>query len=341
MSDTILFIGGTTGGGVATMNNEVIKVFRDAGRRCLLVDTERMKARFPTPLAYVLAYVVAVVKILVHRPQVVYLQIAQTGYLHQSLFLLWAKLLGRRTIAHFHAKADLQASCSPRRFRQILASQRYIDKLILLTEGCRRSLVDGGWKGETHVIPNFISTASLPPEVSPAAGRKKILYLGRMDQEKGIFEIMEVARRLPGEEFVFVGNFADRAMENEFNRRLGETKNARWLGPIYGDAKYQVIAQSKLLLLPTWRDEFPMILIESTILGCIPLVSQIGSVGEVVQDGFNGVFIRPGDVDGMVARIEELLARDDLQQLSDNGVAFARAHFTSDAVREKLLSIVE
>jgi len=339
MSKPILFIGGTTGGGVATINNEVVRVFRAAGRRCLLVDTERQKARFPTPLAYILAYLQAVAKIVAHRPRVVYLQIAQTGYLHQSLFLLWAKLLRRRTVAHFHAKADLRATCSPRQLRQIVASQRYIDTMIVLTEPCRRSLAESGWRGEIHVVPNFIATGGLPRSVPPVAARKQILYLGRMEREKGIFEILDVARRLPREEFVFVGGFADCAAEAEFARRLGETPNARWLGPIYGDEKYRVVAQSRYLLFPTWRDEFPMTLIESTILGCIPLVSRVGSVDEIVRDGFNGVFIQPGDVAGMVARIVELQARSDLQKLADNGMEFARARFTSDAVRDKLLQI--
>lgn len=340
MSEPILFIGGTTGGGVATINNEVVRVFRAAGRRCLLVDTERLKARFPAPLAYVLAYLWSVALIAAHRPRVVYLQIAQTGYLHQSLFLLWAKLLGRRTIAHFHAKADLRATCTPRQLRRIVASQRYIDAMIVLTEPCRRSLAESGWRGEIHVVPNFIAIGGLPASVPPVAARRQILYLGRMEREKGIFEILNVARRLPQEEFVFVGGFADRAAQAEFIGRLDETPNARWLGPIYGDEKYRVIAESRYLLFPTWRDEFPMTLIEATILGCIPLVSRVGSVGEIVRDGFNGVFIQPGNTADMVARIAELQARPDLQKLADNGMEFARAHFTSDAVRDKLIKIV-
>ena len=340
MSKKILFVGPTTGGGVATINNEVTRVFRNAGYRCLIVDAQKLKTRFPAPLAYVLAYALAAAKILIYRPRVMYMQIAQTGYLHQSLFLLLAKLLRRETVAHFHANADLEGSVTPRHFRQILASRRYIDKMILLTEPCRRSLVDNGWKRETHVVPNFINTAGLPAVFTSVTARKQILYLGRMDRKKGIFEILDVARQVPEEKFVFVGDFADRSSEAEFVRELGETKNARWLGPMYGDEKYEVIAQSKFLLLPTRRDEFPMILIEATILGCIPLVSRVGSVSEIIQDGVNGVFIHPGDIAGMAAKIRELQARDDLQQMADNGIRFARANFTNEVVKDKLLTIV-
>ena len=123
-------------------------------------------------------------------------------------------------------------------------------------------------------------------------------------------------------------------------RELQTTSNASWLGPLYGRDKYSVIAASKLLVFPTRRDEFPMTLIEATILGCVPLVSPVGSVGEIVRDGFNGVTIDPEDVDGIVRRIRELGRGEDLGRMSANGIEFARTHFTSEAVREQILGIV-
>lgn len=340
MNKKILFVGGTTGGGVATINNEVIRIFQDAGHEYRLVDTGKMKARWPVPLAYLFSYILAMAKMVSFRPQVVYLQIAQTGYLHQSLFLLFAKLFSLETVAHFHAKSNLKEACTALQFRKILFSEKFIDQMILLTEPCRQCLVDNGWKKATHVVPNFISTENLPTEFKPVGERKKFLYIGRMDWEKGIFEILEVARNLPNEEFVFVGNFADKTQEDKFSREIEAIPNATWLGPIYDDGKYKIIAESKILVFPTKRDEFPMTLIEATILGCVPLVSPVGSVGEIVRDGFNGVHIAPEDVDGIVSRIDELKNGGALERMSLNGIEYARTHFTSDAVRDQILGIV-
>lgn len=341
MARKILFVGPTTGGGVATINNEVAAVFRNAGYQCLTVDAQKLMKALPAPVAYVLAYLSAIVLIMIHRPRVMYMQIAQTGYLHQSLFFVWAKLLRRETVAHFHANANLQQAVTPRHFQQILNSERFIDKMILLTEPCRRCLVDNGWTKETHVIPNFINAAELPENFPPVRARKQILYLGRMDRLKGIFEIIETARLLPEEEFTFVGDFADEALEREFARELQATPNARWLGSMWGREKYEIIARSRFLLLPTRRDEFPMILIEATILGCIPLTSVIGSVSEIIQDGFNGFYIPSDDVAGIANKIRGLQTRDDLQEVADSGVRFAREHFTNHVVRDALLAIVE
>jgi glycosyltransferase involved in cell wall biosynthesis len=343
MKKRILFVGGTTGGGVATMNNEVVKIFRVAGYACRQVDTERLKARLPAALAYLLAYCLVTGEIIFRRPTAVYLQLSQTGYTHQSFPLLVAKLLRRRTIAHLHAKADLVGTCTPRQLQRIVASQRYIDQMIVLTASCRDSLIGAGWRGPIHAVPNFIDTTDFPVVVKPMGERRQFLYIGRMVPAKGIFEILEVAGRLPEESFVLVGNFDDEVVKQRFQDQLARTPNAQWLGPIYGDEKYGIIAESRFLLFPTrWPgEEFPMTLIEATLLGCIPLVSLVGSVGEIIKDGYNGVYIPADDVEAIVARIRELEERGDLQTISANGVEFARNRFTSDAVRDQLLAIIK
>jgi glycosyltransferase involved in cell wall biosynthesis len=340
MKKKILFIGGTTGGGVATINNEVIKIFRRAGHEYDIVDTEKMKSRFPTPVAYILSYIISFCKILGGRPDLVYLQCAQTGYMHQSFFLLIAKMLGRETVAHLHAKSDLKGTTSRKQFNRILSSEKYTDRLILLTKPCMDDIVSGGWRKPAFVIPNFISTENLPENIDKVNDRNIFLYLGRMNWEKGIYEILEIARRLKEERFVFVGNIDNSEDRRKFTEELEETGNAEWLGPVYGDEKYSVIAESKFLIFPTRRDEFPMTLIESTILGCVPFVSPVGSVGEIIKDGFNGFFISPDDVEGIVGKILEWKDNPGLQEISKNGIEFARSNFTSEAVREKLLSIV-
>lgn len=339
MKKKILFIGGTTGGGVATLNNEVIRIFRKAGYPYQLLDTERMKSRFPTPLAYLAAYVVSVYKIISFRPELVYLQLAQTGYLHQSLFLLIAKILGRETLAHLHAKSRLKEVCTDAQFERIMFSQKYTDQMIVLTSRCMESLRDNGWRKPIYVVPNFINTENLPSSIKPVTERGQMLYIGRMDREKGIFEILEVAGRLPEERFVFVGDFASGSQEKEFRLQMESAVNAEWLGAVYGEEKFNIIAESKFLIFPTRRDEFPMTLIESSILGCVPLVNPVGSVGEIIKDGYNGFYISPDDVDGIVGKI--IRWKDDpvLRKISENGIEYAGSHFTDEVVENELLDI--
>jgi glycosyltransferase involved in cell wall biosynthesis len=59
-----------------------------------------------------------------------------------------------------------------------------------------------------------------------------------------------------------------------------------------------------------------------------------------LKPGFNGVHIDPEDVAGIVRRIRELDDGEDLSRMSLNGIQYARTHFTSDAVRDRIRKIV-
>ena len=336
----ILFVGGTKGGGVGMLNNEVIRIFGDSGYRYDLVDPAALKEKFPNIIAHLISYFITLTKIITFRPDTVYVQLAQTRYIHQTFHLLIAKMLRRETIGHFHANADLENIITRAQLGRIIFSQRYIDKMIVLTEPCRQSLSSNGWKKDLFVVPNFISTEDLPSDVMPVTERSQLLYLGRMSREKGIFEVLEIARRMPDKDFVFVGNFEEEETEKEFTKELGALPNARYLGPMYNKEKFKVIAESRLLILPTKRDEFPMILIESSMLGCVPLVALTGSIGEIIKDGYNGFYISPDDIDGMIGKIKDLEDGDLLRRISDNGVEFARENFTSRNAEKKLFDIV-
>lgn len=340
MKKRMLFIGSTTGGGVATINNEVIRIFEDSGYDYELVDAPAMMPKFLSVFLYLYSYVVSLVKIIAGRPDTVYLQLGQKGYMHQSFYLLIAKAFRKETIAHLHSNADLENTCTRFELRVIIFSQLYTDKMIVLTEPCRRSLMSNGWEKDVFVIPNFINAEYLPAGFKPVTERSQLLYIGRMRRQKGIFEVLEIAARLPEEKIVFVGYFDDEAVKQEFLQKLDGTGNATWLGPIYGDERYRVIADSRLLIFPTRMEKFPMTLIESSILGCVPLVNPVGSVGEIIKDGYNGYYISPDDVDGIINRIVELRDGEKLRRVSENGIAYAHSNFTNRIVREKLLEIV-
>jgi len=340
----ILFIGPRKGGGVATINNEVIKIIKKYNKfKIALIDTSRYLKKNKL-FGYVILYFISLYKILSYNPRVVYLQIAQTGYFHQSIFLIIAKLFGKEIIAHFHCKPDLKQSTTKFQLMKIIYSQQYIDKLIVLTTSSKKSLIENGWEKNIYVIHNFIDTKVLPKKIKTIKDKKYFLYIGRMHEQKGIFEILEIAKRLNNEKFIFIGSFSDKMHENKFKNKLKKLHNCKWLGAIYGKEKFDYINNSKFFIFPTlWRGEvFPLTLIETTILGTIPLVSPIGSIKEIITDNQNGFFISANDVENTVNKIKNLQKRGDnyLQKISDNAREYAKQNFTSKSVKDKLYDIV-
>ncbi|MGL5387009.1 MAG: glycosyltransferase family 4 protein [Serratia sp. (in: enterobacteria)] len=136
----------------------------------------------------------------------------------------------------------------------------------------------------------------------------KVLYVGRMVKEKGVYEIAQLAHKLKdSHHFTFVGSGVEL---QELTRNLQGLDNVSILGQI-GDksALANIFKTNDVLLLPSkridgWEELFGLVLIEAMACGLIVVATDhIGPRG-IINDGEDGVII--SEV-GMVDKMEGLL----------------------------------
>ena len=337
-----LFIGPWDRGGISTINRQVVDLMARSGVcECHILNTTPCR-EFNKLAGYGMLYVLAVIKILRTRCDFVYVQISQTGFFHQSLFLLLAKLFRRRTLAHFHAKPSVSATVTPKNLSRILSSQRYIDELIVLSDSTKQDLEKCGWKNPVHVLPNFIDAAKYPAEILPVKEREYIVYLGRMDKRKGIFKVLEVARAIPEEKFLFVGPFEDVETERAFQAKASPFPNVKWMGPVYDDKKIDVLQKAKLMLLPSDSEVFPMTILECSFCGVVPFATRVGMIGDIITHGVNGFLIDPDAPAQTAGLVRELLAGPQRWAIiAANCQKEVRARFTTSVIGPNLASILQ
>lgn len=129
-------------------------------------------------------------------------------------------------------------------------------------------------------------------------------FVGRQTTSKGFFDVLGASQRLARSEY-----------SGKFRIRLvGETppneqqERSRWLaalgscvddyGPLHDHVStLRVIAESDALLLPSYREGFPLVVLEAMALGCLAIVSPVGGLPEVVKDHETGLFVPPGNLD--------------------------------------------
>lgn len=293
-------------------------------------------------LGYLLLYLSVLVQILRLQPCCVYLQISQSGYLHQSIVLLIAKLLGRSTVAHFHAQPFIARTTTANQFRIIRWSRLYVNRFVVLSEQSKSDLVAGGCDpARVSVIPNFLKIDDYPRSGVCWDERKYLLFIGRMTVAKGIFEIVELAKLLPTEKFVLLGPFESDTVRREFLSAIELTPNVKWHGPVYGDEKIPWIANAKITLLPSATEVFPMAFLESAFCFTVTAITPVGMVPEVVQDGIDGIFIQWEKAPGNAAILRRWLANpEELEQLARNARRKVEERYTIDGVYRDLSSIL-
>lgn len=338
----VLFIGPCGLCGISTVHAGVLQIAgQDRKILHFAVDTGPFR-RGNKVAGYLKLYWRVMTEIRRFNPRVVYLQISQSGYFHQSLVLLIAKLFGRETVAHFHAQPRIAATTSAWNLRNILWSRAFIDRFIVLARDSKNELMESGFpETSVSIIPNFLNQQVFPLLPMAWEERRSIVFVGRMTRAKGIFEILEIAKRLPEEDFVLFGPFESVDLQAEFHDLIKSVSNVEWSGPVGGEAKIRAIAAAKMTILPSQTEVFPMSVLESSFCHTVSAITRVGMVPKLIDDGVDGVFLQWDDPDMNADKLRSALARPDcMMEMAAKANQRARAHYSLEGARAEVLRAI-
>lgn len=134
---------------------------------------------------------------------------------------------------------------------------------------------------ETLVIPNAGPTCG----PAPSTGRlPEVLYLGRIHPKKnlvGLIEGWRLARRPQGARLHIAG-WGDTGDVAEFRRVLAAADDSSIVfhGPTFDAAKQRLLETSRFLILPTFSEGLPMVVLEAWAAGTPSLMSEACNLPE-------------------------------------------------------------
>lgn len=137
----------------------------------------------------------------------------------------------------------------------------------------------------------------------------RIGYLGRIEPNKGMTELLVACQILKQEKYPFRLVIAGKEQtEGEylpmFDHCLGNC--FEYAGLVSGKSKCDFLRSLDVFILPTYFEGLPMSLLETMSYGVTPVVTSVGSIPQVVKDGVNGLFITDHDNDSIVLTIKRL-----------------------------------
>lgn len=259
--------------------------------------------------------------------------------------LILAKSVGKRPIVlHVHGGRFVMEDFP----NKVLASlaRKLLDaasRVILLGEPEAERILKFFPGLKTAILPNAVASKDFP-EAERVWRTKSIVYLGRLQEAKGLSEMVEACRLLRGQGFKFkfscFGTGPDR---QEFIRRmtgvLGD--DFHYGGVIAGAEKIRALNSADIFLMPSRYEGLSLALLEAMAAGCVPIVSNRGSMPTVVDDGRNGFLIDPGDITQIVGKLKFLLSEGETgwNQYRLNARETVRSRFDIAPYAEKLRNI--
>jgi len=138
-----------------------------------------------------------------------------------------------------------------------------------------------------------------------------ILYLGRIEPNKGMDYLFEAMRMLNEKGQDVTLHFAGIEQgKNGYIGRFQELLRDHFVyeGVVSGGKKTELLRRCQIFVLPSLYEGLPISLLETMAYGMVPVVTDVGSIGEYVKDGMNGLMIGIRDAVSIVNALERLVA---------------------------------
>lgn len=279
------------------------------------------------------------------QAKLVHVHSASRGsFWRKSLFCALARLFRVPYIFHLHSgefPVFYHDECGPLAQRWVRHTLRKAHAVVALTSAWRAALQQIAPGAPVVVLGNPVH---VPPQLPPAPPlRRRLLFLGRLREKKGVYDLLRampaVLAQLPDTHLTLAGD-GDLDGAARLARELGVAHALTLPGWVDGQLKDQLMAESDLLLLPSYFEGLPICILEAMALGMPVISTAVGGIPEVLDQGRCGVLLAPGDVAGLAAAVLALL-QDAAQRERLRRAAYERAgdSYSTQAVKAALSAL--
>jgi phosphatidylinositol alpha 1,6-mannosyltransferase len=146
------------------------------------------------------------------------------------------------------------------------------------------------------------------PEPGPVP---TILYVGRMDQEKRVDELIRAFAALPAElpaALELVGDGPERAAWTTLADELGVSDRVRFRGFVPEDELVTAYARAAVFCMPGIAELQSLVTLEAMAAGNPVIAADAMALPHLVHPGRNGWLYRPGDIAELTGHLATLLA---------------------------------
>ena len=202
-------------------------------------------------------------------------------------------------------------------------------------------------EGLTNIayVPN-----ALPAGITPQTGKSyqegeagdrhgRVIFVGHVIRSKGVFELVHACSGIEYvKELIIVGKYETAvkkklekiALVHAFGNRI------KFTGEINKQEVLKCMATSGLLVLPSYTEGFPMVILEAMAMGCAIVASHVGAIPEMLAINSNnpcGICVPPQNVDILKSTITELMRNPaKLDEYGNRGVELVFENYSMPAV---------
>jgi len=169
-------------------------------------------------------------------------------------------------------------------------------------------------------------------------------YVGALSKAKGISNLLEaipmVLERRNRVQFLVGGDGELRTSVEQCLSGDSFCGNAKSVGWIPHDELPKYLNELKLLVLPSYTEGLPNIILEAMACGTPVLATPVGAIPDVIRDGETGFIMENNSPECIAENIIRALDHPDLEQIARNARALVEREFTFEKAVERYRQIL-
>lgn len=196
------------------------------------------------------------------------------------------------------------------KLHRMLGTYKKIEGYICLSEFMKEKMETLIDQKKLFVKPNFMPR---PPRITIENKLNKdkyYLYIGRLEENKGIPLLLDAFEKLPDERLIIIG---DGFYKEEMIRRIEDKalNNISYVGFKSGVEKTELIKNAKAVIVPSqWYEPFGMVVVEAYQSLTPVIVSNLGTLPTIVKNEKTGMVFQSDSSNHLAKIIKKMSKRN-------------------------------
>jgi glycogen synthase len=232
-------------------------------------------------------------------------------------------------------------------FKPVAVSALKLNCAVFVSEAERELNRSKGFVfSKSAVIYNGVDVRKFSPKRERHSAKGiKALFVGRLVESKGLHSALQAMHHLINEKkyqitlsivgvvappFEYYESLKSFIVEHHLEKHI------EFIEPIGNEAMPDVYNEYDLLILPSHKEGFSMVILEAMACGLVVVATTVGGNAEILRDEENSLTFPVGDSTALAQQIGRLIEEPDLRRrLSGNALSLIRERFTLEKMVEQ------
>jgi len=160
-------------------------------------------------------------------------------------------------------------------------------------------------KSRMEILPNPTPDMQVPIRPARQAGPIRLLFAGQLEKHKGILMLLDLLEKLSVPSELHIAG--EGTLAKQISKRAAADKRVVYHGFISFEYLLKLFDICDATVVPSLcYENSPTVISDSFLAGVPVIASDIGGIGELVQEGSNGLLVLPGNKEALAAAIEKM-----------------------------------